>query len=158
MIRYVKVMGDVARCLPDNKADQATHHVECTEAQYALAKNDDYFNVVNGEPVHPTQAELDNRSALIQKANAVVDSKSVRDEQLESNVVEFNGIDIWASPAALPNLQTAYGKMLAGTSRRFYQDDTVYTLSKEDLGIVLATGIAQCEAIHDLHIERLEAL
>ena len=71
MIRFVKVTGDKAIPLPDSKADQATHEIECTEEQYNKAVNSDYFVVENGEPRHPTAQEESDRAAAQAEAAEV---------------------------------------------------------------------------------------
>jgi len=66
-IRKVRVTGSRARCLPDDATD-FTHEVNLTNAKYPKAVHDNYFKVVDGEPVEKTQDDLDAEvaAALVQ--------------------------------------------------------------------------------------------
>ena len=69
--RYIKVVGDIAKPLPDHKQDQSTHSIELTDEQYAAYVNPNYFKVVDGEPVAKTQAEVDSFFMELQRENAI---------------------------------------------------------------------------------------
>lgn len=57
--RYFKVIGNIAKPLPDRLKDESTHSLELSNAKYDSYTNADYFKVVDGKPKEKTQDELD---------------------------------------------------------------------------------------------------
>lgn len=92
-IRKVRVTGSKARCLPDDATD-FTHEVNLTNAKYPKAVHDNYFKVVDGEPVEKTQDDLDADQLVTDKANW----ETERDNILNSAYVTYKGFYVDMSP------------------------------------------------------------
>lgn len=57
--RYIQVIGDKAKPLPDRLQDQSTHSLELSDEDYDRCVNPTHFKVVDGEPEVLTVAEHD---------------------------------------------------------------------------------------------------
>lgn len=78
-IRHVRVSGDIARCLPDSMADQATHSINLANTKYPEAVHDNYFIVEDGVPREKTQEEKDAYEALLLEQAETARKKALRD-------------------------------------------------------------------------------
>ncbi len=156
-IRYVKVENGRVRSLPERLKDDATHELNLSNANFDLTGCGDYFVLEDGVPRIPTSEELEARSVASYRVRNLQELKEQRNEELASNTVSFNGIDIQADKESLFELRELRDDLANGSdTAEIYSDYTIIELSKQDLTSIVTTGKSQLRQIHQDHIQRLK--
>jgi len=142
-IRHIQVTGDIAKPLPDHKADRATHQLNLTNAQYDTYVNHTYFKVVNGAPVAKTQEEVDAQIAESQKRNAKQALKEEKDEKLNTSTVTYDGAEFQTRPSDSINFTTMLTLLQNDTDEILWTlaDDSEKLITKADLQAVYLLGL-----------------
>ena len=142
-IRYIQVIGDIAKPLPDHKASQATHQLNLTNDKYDTYVNSTYFKVIEGAPFAKTQEEIDAQIAESDYRNAKQELREERDEKLNISTVTYDGAEFQTRPSDLINFTTMLTLLQNDTDSIVWTlaDDSEKTITKADLQAVYLLGL-----------------
>ena len=142
-IRYIQVIGDIAKPLVDHKANQATHQLNLTNDKYDTYVNSTYFKVIEGAPLAKTQEEIDAQIAESDYRNAKQELREERDEKLNISTVTYDGAEFQTRPSDLINFTTMLTLLQNDTDSIVWTlaDDSEKTITKADLQAVYLLGL-----------------
>jgi len=159
-IRYIQVIGDIAKPLVDHKANQATHQLNLTNAKYDAYVNYTYFKVVEGAPVAKTKEELDAMAVIAQKRNAKQALREERDEKLGTSTVTYDGSEFQTRPSDLINFTTMLTLLQNDNDSIVWTlaDDSEKTITKADLQAIYLLGLQAGAMIDKEYRDAVRAL